>query len=133
MKKIISNEFKQPLEDLFDLFEETPIASASIGQVHRARLKNNEIVKIKYVTKEEFTKNLDDARKIIIRKLKNWNHEYEYRFLTKLKHNNHYIGKISKIYFGRPYGDLVNTTNVIDNSNSLQNYYSYKQNSKEYR
>jgi len=47
VKKIIEKEFDQPLEGLFDFFEETPIASASIGQVHRARLKNSEIVAVK--------------------------------------------------------------------------------------
>ena len=47
VQKIIEKEFNQPLEDLFGFFEETPIASASIGQVHRARLKNSEIVAVK--------------------------------------------------------------------------------------
>jgi ubiquinone biosynthesis protein len=47
VKDIIAQEFNQPIEDLFDFFEETPIASASIGQVHRAQLKNSEIVAVK--------------------------------------------------------------------------------------
>ncbi len=46
-KKIIETELALPLEDLFDFFDETPIASASIGQVHRARLKDGEEVAVK--------------------------------------------------------------------------------------
>ena len=37
-KRIIENEQGAPLEDIFIEFEEEPIASASIGQVHRAKL-----------------------------------------------------------------------------------------------
>ncbi|MDG1514100.1 MAG: AarF/UbiB family protein [Mariniblastus sp.] len=37
-KRIIENEQGIPLEDIFIEFEEEPIASASIGQVHRAKL-----------------------------------------------------------------------------------------------
>ncbi len=46
-KNIIETELALPLEDLFDFFDETPIASASIGQVHRARLKDGEEVAVK--------------------------------------------------------------------------------------
>lgn len=38
IKAIIETEQGRPLEELFSSFEETPIASASIGQVHRATL-----------------------------------------------------------------------------------------------
>ena len=37
-KQTIENEQGLPLEDIFIEFEEEPIASASIGQVHRAKL-----------------------------------------------------------------------------------------------
>lgn len=39
VRKIIEEEQDCPLEDLFEEFDETPIASASIGQVHRAKLR----------------------------------------------------------------------------------------------
>jgi predicted unusual protein kinase regulating ubiquinone biosynthesis (AarF/ABC1/UbiB family) len=38
MRRVIEAEFNAPLADKYCFFEETPMASASIGQVHRARL-----------------------------------------------------------------------------------------------
>jgi ubiquinone biosynthesis protein len=45
--ELVANELGQPVEDLFLEFDEEPIASASIGQVHRARLKSGEEVVVK--------------------------------------------------------------------------------------
>jgi ubiquinone biosynthesis protein len=45
--KIIETAFSRPLPDLFDAFELEPIASASIAQVHRARLKDGREVAVK--------------------------------------------------------------------------------------
>ncbi|MEA3280691.1 MAG: AarF/ABC1/UbiB kinase family protein, partial [Thermodesulfobacteriota bacterium] len=47
VRDIIFKELGQTVTDLFEAIDETPIASASIGQVHRARLKNGEEVAIK--------------------------------------------------------------------------------------
>lgn len=46
-KEIIEKELKIKIEDFFEYFGETPIGSASIGQVHLARLKNGEQVVVK--------------------------------------------------------------------------------------
>jgi len=46
-KKTIESELGEPLKTLFSSFEETPIASASIGQVHKAILKSGEKVAVK--------------------------------------------------------------------------------------
>jgi len=46
-RKVIEAEFKLSLEQLFVDFEETPIAAASIGQVHRATLPNGHRVVVK--------------------------------------------------------------------------------------
>ncbi len=47
VKTIIEEELNRPLQEVFAFFEEKPIASASIGQVHRAGLPDGEIVAVK--------------------------------------------------------------------------------------
>ena len=46
-REILEAELKSPIEDKFEQFDETPLAAASIGQVHRARLKDGEDVIVK--------------------------------------------------------------------------------------
>jgi len=47
IKDIFKSEFGAKVEDLFESFEKTPIASASIGQVHKARLKDGREAAVK--------------------------------------------------------------------------------------
>ncbi|MBW1775475.1 MAG: AarF/ABC1/UbiB kinase family protein, partial [Deltaproteobacteria bacterium] len=47
VEMIIETELGTPLGDIFKDFEEAPLASASIGQVHRARLADGEEVVVK--------------------------------------------------------------------------------------
>jgi len=42
IRRVIEAEFRQPLEELFSEFDPQPIAAASIGQVHAARLRRND-------------------------------------------------------------------------------------------
>jgi ubiquinone biosynthesis protein len=46
--KVVESEFGRPPEALFDSLEKEPQASASIGQVHRAVLKDGESVAVKF-------------------------------------------------------------------------------------
>ncbi|WP_340694543.1 AarF/ABC1/UbiB kinase family protein [Hydrogenobacter thermophilus] len=57
IKKVMEEELGKSVEELFEYFEETPIASASIGQVHRAILKSGEKVVLK-VQKPEVEKQI---------------------------------------------------------------------------
>jgi predicted unusual protein kinase regulating ubiquinone biosynthesis (AarF/ABC1/UbiB family) len=47
MRKVIEEELDDPLDQVFDEFEEEPIAAASIGQVYRARLGDGRQVAVK--------------------------------------------------------------------------------------
>ena len=47
VKKTVEEEFGKPIEEIFERFDETPVASASIGQVHRARLIDGGDVAVK--------------------------------------------------------------------------------------
>ncbi|MGA2798591.1 MAG: AarF/UbiB family protein, partial [Thermoguttaceae bacterium] len=47
VRKMIEGELKRPLGELFAEFESAAMASASIGQVHRARLHSGEKVVVK--------------------------------------------------------------------------------------
>jgi len=47
VKKMVESELKKPLNELFMEFEEEPIASASIAQVHRGVLKDGSKVAVK--------------------------------------------------------------------------------------
>ena len=51
VRALVERELGQPLEDVFLDFDEEPIASASIGQVHRARLLSGQevVVKVQHV------------------------------------------------------------------------------------
>jgi predicted unusual protein kinase regulating ubiquinone biosynthesis (AarF/ABC1/UbiB family) len=47
MRTVIEEDLEEPIEDVFDAFEEEPIAAASIGQVYRARLRDGRDVAVK--------------------------------------------------------------------------------------
>ena len=47
VREVIEGELGQPINDLFAEFEDRPLASASIGQVHRAKLKTGEEIVVK--------------------------------------------------------------------------------------
>ncbi|HET9689936.1 MAG TPA: AarF/UbiB family protein [Acidimicrobiales bacterium] len=47
VRTVVEEEFGRPLEEVFATFEQTPLAAASIAQVHRATLRSGEDVVVK--------------------------------------------------------------------------------------
>jgi predicted unusual protein kinase regulating ubiquinone biosynthesis (AarF/ABC1/UbiB family) len=47
MRKVMEQEFDEPLDEVFAAFEEEPVAAASIGQVYRAQLHDGRGVAVK--------------------------------------------------------------------------------------
>ncbi|OEF96059.1 ABC1 kinase family protein [Desulfuribacillus alkaliarsenatis] len=58
VKKIIESELLQPIENIFLSVETEPIATASIGQVHKARLKSGQPVAVK-VQRPDITETIE--------------------------------------------------------------------------
>jgi predicted unusual protein kinase regulating ubiquinone biosynthesis (AarF/ABC1/UbiB family) len=44
IRKVVEEEFGQPVPDVFESFDDTPVAAASLGQVHRARVEGRDVV-----------------------------------------------------------------------------------------
>lgn len=67
IREVIENELDKPLEESFSLFEEKPIASASLSQVHYAELDTGEKVVVKVQrpkTKEKMMADIDILRRL---------------------------------------------------------------------
>ncbi|MBK6913569.1 MAG: hypothetical protein IPH11_07845 [Ignavibacteriales bacterium] len=47
IKSVLTKEYGKSINDVFLEFDETPIAAASIAQIHKAKLKNGETVAVK--------------------------------------------------------------------------------------
>lgn len=72
VKEIIEKEFSKPIDELFDDFSEEPIASASIGQVHTAKINNEQVaVKVQHPGLSPKLKSDIRIMKIIAKRLDN--------------------------------------------------------------
>jgi len=65
VKIIVEKELGSPLAEIFEDFEETPLASASIGQVHRARLIDGDEVAVK-VQRQDIRKTVEVDLEIML-------------------------------------------------------------------
>ena len=76
VERVIREELGQPIERLFLEFEETTVASASIGQVHRAVLPNGRKVAVKVqrplapATIESDIQLLDQAARLVVERVR---------------------------------------------------------------
>jgi ubiquinone biosynthesis protein len=67
VKEILEKELGAKLEDVFESFNKKPEASASLGQVHKAKLKNGEFVAVK-IQRPNIEKTIDSDM-FLLRKL----------------------------------------------------------------
>jgi ubiquinone biosynthesis protein len=132
VKGKIESELKKPIHELFPHFEETPLASASIGQVHFARLATGEPVVVK-VQHRDIKKRIEDDLEILIgvaqlaEKIEDFRHtrpvrlaeemartmrrELDFRReLRNLMQFHHKYEKHAKIRIPRPYPDLCSAS-----------------------
>lgn len=67
VREIVENEIHTRISHAFEMFEEEPIASASIGQVHRATLRSGKPVAVKIQrpnVKKQFLRDLDTLKEM---------------------------------------------------------------------
>src|SRR5437867_3725651 len=75
VERVVREELEQPIERLFLEFDEVPLASASIGQVHRAVLPNGRRVAVKVqrpqapATIESDIQLLDQAARLVVERV----------------------------------------------------------------
>lgn len=60
--------------------------------------------------------------KVLTTKLEAWTHEKEYRFLHERGRGPRKFGKITAVYFGSPYGFVMNREQVSDASAAIKKY-----------
>jgi ubiquinone biosynthesis protein len=76
VERVVREDLGQPIERLFLEFDEVPLASASIGQVHRAVLPNNRRVAVKVqrpnapATIESDIQLLDQAARLVVERVR---------------------------------------------------------------
>lgn len=69
VRKVLEEEYGRPVEEVFQYLDKTPIAAASLGQVHRAILPTGEYVVVKIQRpklKQLFDLDLDALRDVAI-------------------------------------------------------------------
>ena len=96
-KKIIENELNEKTDDIFSSFETKPMASASIAQVHPAKLKSGEDVIVKVVRPDIKTKIDQD--------------------LSLMKRIATYLDGLSDDFKRMHLIDIVNDYEIIDQAN----------------
>ncbi len=93
-------------------------------------INESEVHKITYVDKIPHVKDEQDitreTERILTTKLKYWEHEFEYRFLTRSEESKNKIGKITAVYFGNPYERAVNQERIYEKSPALSNFKNWR-------
>jgi hypothetical protein len=99
------------------------------GVAIKVEIDNNKIEKVNY--EDELLRDSDGAREILLKKLKKWKPENEFRFLVNSVNNFHKIGEIKAICFGDPYGNLENRGVFQEKVKKFTEYIDYQKKIKE--
>jgi hypothetical protein len=94
------------------------------GVAIEIEVDKSNVKKIGYVKNST---NDNEIENILTSKLTPWEHEAEYRFLKESENNFHKIGEITGVYFGNPYGNVVNRGEIETKSKSLSKYKELKE------
>jgi hypothetical protein len=84
--------------------------------------KVKEIQYVEEIPRLEDFRTGNKAEKILTTKLSPWKHENEFRYLTHNSCNLNEIGKITAVYYGDPYEQAYNKTNIIAYSDPIKKY-----------
>ncbi len=87
------------------------------------------IYKIDY---NEYNKELKFMQEILTRKTTEWEYENEFRYIEKTTEEKINIGKITKIYFGKPYEHLGNFPEIKEKHKKLKEYLKYREKLKDF-
>ncbi len=109
-------------------------ANAGMGVAIELEVKNcKDIEEIYY---NNTTSNSDNIKEILTRKSKQWEYEYEFRYIKEHKNINEekenrnkkiYKNCIKKIYFGTPYKALKNYCDIKEKHTKLKKYLKLKE------
>ncbi len=88
------------------------------------------IYKIYY--NDEYNKELKFMQEILTHKTIAWEYENEFRYIEKTTEEKINIGKITKIYFGKPYEHLKNFPEIKEKHKKLKEYLKYREKLKDF-
>ena len=105
-------------------------ANGFMGIAIEIEINKNDVKKIKYskdIPSIDGPPDDNKIREILTVKLPRWKHEKEYRFLKEIDYSEHYIGEITAVYFGNPYGNVNNQRMVTTNSENISKYNTFRE------
>lgn len=100
-------------------------ANGFCGIVIEVEVEKNSVRKINYIDSIDIINSTNQTEKLLLSKFKNWKHENELRSLVRTESQKHKVGRISKIYFGNPYGRALNQSKIFKESHKLMGYKSH--------
>lgn len=113
IKAILESEYKEDLDNIFLYIDSEPVGSASISQVHKAVLKNGDVVAVKVKRKDitnKIEKDLKDIRNCV------------HRFGKFFKYNNFIGGDHALELYLKWLGDETDFNHEKENIKLYQNF-----------